>query len=79
MATIVGDNYREYLKGLVKAAGKELIERADDLVGNGDLISSFDIWINFPQGSVPTIEVQREHVVKEAMTFALNPGEESAN
>lgn len=79
MATMVGSNYREYLKALVKAAGKELIERADDLVGNGDLISSFDIWINFPQDSVPTIEVQRAHVVKEAITFALNEGEESAN
>lgn len=79
MATMVGDNYKEYLKGLVKAAGKELIERADDLVGNGDLISSFDIWINFPQNSVPTIEVQRAHVVKEAITFEFKDEEESTN
>lgn len=64
----MGD-YRDYLKELVKAAGRELIERADDLVGNGDLIGSFDIWIRFPQDQLfPTIEVQREHLVKEAIS-----------
>ena len=72
MATTVGDSYKEHLKEMVKAAGRELIERADDLVGNGDLISSFDIWIKFPQGEAfPTIEVTREHVVKEAIDIYM--------
>lgn len=68
----VGEKYTDHLKELVKAAGRELIRRADDLVGNGDLISSFDIWIRFPPDEpMPKIEVTREHLVKEAIDIIV--------
>ena len=59
--------YRNYLTELVKATGQEIIDRAEDIVGNGDMISDFTIWARFPQDSVPTIEVQREHIVKNSI------------
>lgn len=63
-----GDNYRQHLIELVKASGQEVIDRAEDLVGNGDLITDFDIWLRFPQDSnCPTIEVTREHISKKAI------------
>ena len=68
----VGEKYTDHLKELVKAAGKELIRRADDLVGDGELISSFDIWIRFPQDEpMPKIEVTREYLVKEAINVVI--------
>lgn len=46
---------------------EEVMERAEDLVGQGDLISDFSIWFSFPQGGLPpTIEVRREHLSRKA-------------
>lgn len=68
-------NYNELLADMVKAAGKELIDRAEDLVGHGDLISNFNIWIRFPQGGEPpTIEVTREHISRDAYDVYTNRG-----
>lgn len=64
---VSGEGYREQLVRMVKAAAKDMMERAEDLVGEGDLISSFSIWFSFPQGGLlPTIEVHREHISKNA-------------
>lgn len=62
------EQYRKHLTDLVKATGQEIIDRAEELVGTGDMISDFCIWARFPQDGVPTIEVQREHVVKNAFS-----------
>ena len=40
----------ETLKELVKTAGQDLIEQADDFVGNDENIVSFSIRIDFPIG-----------------------------
>ena len=53
--------YKERLIEQVKALGQEVIDRAEDLVGDGDLIADFDIWLRFPQDAYPTIEVNRSH------------------
>lgn len=52
---------------MVKASGQEVIDRAEDLVGNGDMISNFDIWIRFSLNNgiidgCPTIEITRSHL-----------------
>lgn len=62
----IGEHYAKHLTSLVKASGRELIRRAEDLVGCGDLINDFSIYLYFPQDSVPTIEVTREHISKES-------------
>ena len=54
---------KERLIEQVKALGQEVIDRAEDLVGDGDLIADFDIWLRFSQDRLfPTIEVKRSHV-----------------
>lgn len=53
--------YNERLIEQVKALGQEVIDRAEDLVGEGDLIIDFDIWLRFPQGDFPTIETTRSY------------------
>lgn len=74
-----GENYRQHLIELVKASGQEVIDRAEDLVGHGDLITNFDIWLRFPQdGDCPTIEVTREHVSKKTMSVVIGRKDESA-
>lgn len=73
-----GENYRQHLIELVKASGQEVIDRAEDLVGNGDLITDFNIWLWFPQdGNCPTIEVTKEHVSKKAMSVIIGRKDES--
>ena len=57
---------REKLIELVKASGQEIIDRAEDLVGDGDLITDFDIWLRFPSSECPTVEVTRSHASKRA-------------
>lgn len=68
---MVSEEFRKLLVNMVKASGQELIDRAEDLVGDGDLISGFDIWLRFPvdgnmMTGVPTIEVTRTHIAKKS-------------
>ena len=56
--------FRETLVKMIKACGEELIERAEDLVGDDESFVSFDISINFPVDGyrfdgIPTIEVNK--------------------
>ena len=54
---------------LVKAMGRELERRAEDLVGDTEGMTDFDIWLRFPPDSLPTIEVQRSIASKECFDF----------
>ena len=40
---MTGEEFRKQLVELVKASGQEVIDRAEDLVGEGDALSEFDI------------------------------------
>lgn len=62
-----GKEYRPWLVSIVKAMGQEVIDRAEDIVGNGDLISDLTLWLRFPQDDFPTIEVSREHISHEVI------------
>lgn len=64
---VSGKSYQKQLVSMVKAAAQEVMDKAEDLVGQGDLISEFSIWFSFPQdGLPPTIEVRREHIARKA-------------
>lgn len=65
----IAENYSPYLVGLVKAMGQEVIDRAEDLVGNGNLISDFNIWLRFPQDNFPSLEVSRTHLSMKTITM----------
>ena len=75
----VGKNYKEYLKELVRAAGREIINRADDIVGNGDMISDLSLWVRFNQGEVPKIEISREHIIKESLNLTVEEKQDGAD
>lgn len=65
------EEYKETLVAMVKACGEELIERAEDLVGECDHMTDFGIRIYFPISNynfdgVPSIEVVRELCAKKA-------------
>lgn len=62
---------RERLVELVKAMGRELERRAEDLVGDTEEMTDFDIWLRFPPDSLPTIEVQRSLASKECFDVLL--------
>lgn len=65
-------SYQQELPEMMKAVGQELMDRAEDLAGEGDAISDVTIWIRFPQnGDIPTIEVQREHISKRCLELFL--------
>ena len=66
-----GEKYREQLIELVKASGQEVIDRAEDLVGDGELMTEFTIQLLFPQDGVPTISTTREYVSKNAMEVLI--------
>ena len=64
-------DFRELLVDMVKAAGQEVIDRAEELVGQGKLMTDFDIWLRFPlDGGMftrcPTIEVTKSYVNKKS-------------
>lgn len=56
-----GKDYKNYLVELVKAMGQEVIDRAEEIVGDGDLITDLSLWLRFPQDTYPTLEINREH------------------
>lgn len=65
-----GYDFRKRLVEMVKASGQEVIDRAEELVGDGDLITDFDIWLRFPisiDDYAATIEVTRSHLSRKAM------------
>ena len=56
--------FKETLVKMIKACGEELIERAEDFVGEDESFVSFDIRIDFPVDGykfdgIPTIEVNK--------------------
>ena len=65
------NNFREQLVDMVKAAGQEVVDRAEELVGQGELMTDFDIWLRFPLDGrmftgCPTIEVKKSYVNKKS-------------
>ena len=62
-----GDDYKAFLRRMVKSAGQEIINRADDIVGEQMGICDLSIWIRFSQDSIPTLEITREHVCEESI------------
>ena len=66
------EEFRNMLVEMVKASGQEVIDRAEELVGSGDLLTDFDIWLRFPLDNgrvsgVPTIELTKSYLSKEGM------------
>ena len=58
-------DYRSYLVECVKAAGKMIIDMAEDIVGETDYISDLAIEARFDQedrASVPEITITRMHL-----------------
>lgn len=62
-----GDDYKPFLIQLVKSAGQEVINRAEDIVGEQMGICDLSICLRFSQDGIPTLEVTREHVCKESI------------
>ena len=50
---------------IVQAMGREVINRAEDIVGEYDMITDLDVWLRFPINELPTMEVNRSHASKE--------------
>lgn len=63
---------RDFIVELVKAAGREIIDRAEDIVGSGNLMTNLNIWIRIPSDTAPTIEVSREHISGNSFAVLLN-------
>lgn len=66
------EEFRNMLVEMVKASGQEVIDRAEELVGSGDLLTDFDIWLRFPidngrLSGVPTIELTKSYLSKEGI------------
>lgn len=59
------EEFREELVASVKALGKTVVENAEDFIGNGELISDFNILLKFPMGESPEIIITRSHGSKE--------------
>lgn len=67
---------RDELVKIVKALGQEVIDRAEDLIGDGDgLTNSIDIWLRvpIPIDSIPTIQVMREYASKRSFEIFAEP------
>lgn len=59
------EDYRSYLVKCVKTAGQMIIDMADDIVGNTDIITDLAIEAHFNQektGSIPEITITRMHL-----------------
>ncbi len=57
---------------LVKAIGREVEHRAEDLVGDAEGMWGMDIWLRFPEDGLPTIEVSRCIASKECFDSILD-------
>ena len=57
---------------LVKAMGREVERRAEDLVGDAEGLWDIDIWLRFPEGELPRIDVSRSIASKECFDAILD-------
>ena len=69
---MTNDAFRAELVELVKASGQELIDRAEEIVGDTTMISDFDISIDFGLNegrldTCPKITVNHEYVTRNAI------------
>ena len=57
-------DYRSYLVECVKTAGNMIIDMADDIVGNTDVITNLAIEVSFDQEnrSIPEITITRMYL-----------------
>lgn len=53
----------------VKAIGRELEDRAENLVGQEDLLIDFEIRLRFSRNEAPVIEVNRGYYSKECIAI----------
>ena len=57
--------YRSYLVECVKSSGQMIIDMAEDIVGNSDMITNLAIEVSFDQedrASIPEITITRMHL-----------------
>ena len=71
-----GDDYKQFLVQMVKSAGQEVINRAEDIVGEQMGICDLSIWLRFPQDGIPTLEITREHICKESINVIRGDSDE---
>lgn len=71
--------YRELLIYQIKALAYDLDNLAEDLVGEADLITNFEIRLKFFPDSVPTVELVREHIGRQASQVRINKLDLSIN
>ena len=68
--------YRSYLVECVKTAGQMIIDMAEDIVGNFDMITNLAVEVSFDQedrASVPEITITRMHLPdKETLEHLLD-------
>lgn len=61
------NKYAENLTRMVMAAGQEVIDRASDLVGDGELMTQFEIVLKFEQDCAPEIQVVKSFINKRVV------------
>lgn len=69
--------FRETLVAMIKACGEELIERAEDLVGDEESMNEFNILLDFPVNGyridgVPTIEITKSLCSRKATKVLID-------
>lgn len=79
MAEIIkNDDWLTKLTTAVQDAGQEIVDRAPDIVGTGDMLSRMTIVIEFdPEFRMlsPTITVNKEYLCKRAVDRLIKKGE----
>ena len=82
MTKQVGKNYRDELVQKIKDAGKDLIERAEEMVSEkNQLNTAFSITIDFPQGwdHEPRITYTTETLIKSYLKREFGMFQEEDN
>ena len=68
--------YRSYLVECVKTAGQMIIDMAEDIVGNFDMITNLAVEVSFDQedrASIPEITITKMHLPdKETLEHLLD-------
>lgn len=70
MSRIMQEDLAVKLIRSVQDAGQEIVDRAPDIVGAGEMLSHMTITINFdPEFNMlsPTIEINKEYLCKRAI------------
>ena len=64
---------------MLKAAAQELIDRAEEMVGDGKEVTGIDVWIRLRPNGIPEVTVSKDYTTMRQVQNYLDESRKQSN